>query len=140
MPLLLTFGCIIVLALLWFIGFSPEQSQQAITLDNRQTIHLVGTTDNGNHLLFEEQLLVTKSKTALEAIRLVAQVNTSYGGGFVTSINDITSTYTLDTVNPRDWFYYVNGILAPIGATYYHCHDGDHIRSVSYTHLTLPTN
>lgn len=126
--ILLSVGCIIVLALFWFVGFFPEQNQQAVTLDTRQTVHLIGTTDNGKYLLFEEQLLFTQSKTALESIRLIAQVNTSYGGGFVTSINGISSTYNMDSVTPQDWFYYVNGILAPVGATYYHCHDGDRIR------------
>jgi len=50
------------------------------------------------------------------------QVSTRYGGGFVESINGLSGTS-----DRRDWFYYVNGIEAPLGAAGTGVHQGDRI-------------
>ena len=42
-------------------------------------------------------------------------VSTRYNGGFVESINGLSGGHEADG-EPRDWFYYVNGIEAPKGA------------------------
>lgn len=49
-------------------------------------------------------------------------ITTAYGGKFVTSIDGIRQNAT------HFWFYYVNGILANVGAAYYIIHSGDTIR------------
>lgn len=46
-------------------------------------------------------------------------VKATYAGGFVNSINGIASEFQ------KDWFYYVNGILAHKGALEYFPQDGD---------------
>ncbi len=62
--------------------------------------------------------------SVMEALRAIANVSTAYGGKFVVSINNISS----DPNAQRDWFYYVNGILANVGAADYIIQPGDVIR------------
>jgi hypothetical protein len=49
-------------------------------------------------------------------------VRTRYGGGFVESIDGLSGN-----ASRRDWFYYVNGIEAPLGAAATTVHRGDRI-------------
>ncbi len=52
-------------------------------------------------------------------------VSTRYGGGFVNSIDGLSSGQ--ETGKPVDWFYYVNGVEAPKGAAATNVNPGDHI-------------
>jgi hypothetical protein len=54
-----------------------------------------------------------------------AAVATRYGGGFVESIDGLSGGH--EAGQPVDWFYYVNGVEAPIGAAATTVHPGDHI-------------
>jgi hypothetical protein len=51
-----------------------------------------------------------------------SRITTRYGGGFVESIDGLSGTS-----NRRDWFYYVNGVEAPVGAAQTAVHHGDRI-------------
>ncbi len=62
------------------------------------------------------------SETVMRMLERSFQVTTRYGGGFVESINGLSG----DTAR-RDWFYYVNGIEAPIGAATTAVHHGDRV-------------
>jgi hypothetical protein len=50
------------------------------------------------------------------------KISTRYGGGFVESIAGHSGSSSR-----RDWFYFVNGIVAPKGAAATDVHAGDHI-------------
>jgi hypothetical protein len=70
---------------------------------------------------------ITKSKlpgseTVMRMLERSFRVQTRYGGGFVEAINGITGS-----ASRRDWFYYVNGIQAPLGAAATAVHRGDRI-------------
>ncbi len=67
---------------------------------------------------------VTPGISVMDALLSVANVSTAYGGKFVVAINNISS----DPRNQVDWFYYVNGILANVGACDYVIRPGDTIR------------
>ena len=55
------------------------------------------------------------SETVLRFLDRNAQITTRYGGGFVQSINGVAGS---EAGGRRfDWFFYVNGIESPIGAT-----------------------
>ena len=54
-----------------------------------------------------------------------AKVKTRYGGGFVQSIDGLAGT---GRGGSRDWFYYVNGILADKGAAEYKLRGGDRVQ------------
>jgi hypothetical protein len=70
---------------------------------------------------------VTKSKlpgseTVMRMLERSFHVKTRYGGGFVESIDGAGGSSAR-----RDWFYYVNGIEAPIGAASTAVHHGDRV-------------
>lgn len=77
------------------------------------------TRDRGAHLLHEET--VPAGLTAMQALERVAKVKTRYGGRFVQAVDGIEG----DVSKQRDWFYYVNGVEAGVGAGEYRLHDGD---------------
>jgi hypothetical protein len=64
-------------------------------------------------------------ETVMSLLMRNATVTTRYGGGFVQSVNGSSGTAT--DGQPRDWFYYVNGVLASQGAAATNIHPGDHI-------------
>ena len=63
--------------------------------------------------------------TAMRLLERNATVTTRYGGGFVQSINGLSGGQAHG--DPIDWFYYVNGIEATIGAASTLLHQGDHV-------------
>jgi hypothetical protein len=62
------------------------------------------------------------SQTVMRMLERSFRVSTQYGGGFVQSINGLSGTSAR-----RDWFYYVNGIEASLGAAGTSVHRGDRI-------------
>jgi hypothetical protein len=65
---------------------------------------------------------VPGSQTVMRLLERTFRVNTRYGGGFVQSINGLSGTSAR-----RDWFYYVNGIEASLGAAGTSVHHGDRV-------------
>jgi hypothetical protein len=65
---------------------------------------------------------VPGSETVMRMLERHFRVSTRYGGGFVESIDGRSGS------SPRlDWFYYVNGVQAPMGAATTAVHKGDRI-------------
>ncbi|HTU84224.1 MAG TPA: DUF4430 domain-containing protein [Solirubrobacteraceae bacterium] len=65
---------------------------------------------------------VSGSQTVMRMLERSFRITTRYGGGFVESIDGFSGTS-----DRRDWFYYVNGIEAPLGAAGTSVHKGDRI-------------
>ncbi len=65
---------------------------------------------------------VPGSETVMRMLERSFQVQTRYGGGFVESINGLAGNSAR-----LDWFYYINGVEAPIGAATTAVHRGDRI-------------
>jgi hypothetical protein len=65
---------------------------------------------------------VPGSETAMRMLERNFRVSTRYGGGFVESINGQSGSSSR-----LDWFYYVNGVQAPMGAAGTAVHHGDRI-------------
>jgi Domain of unknown function (DUF4430) len=68
------------------------------------------------------EVRVPGSETVLRMLERSFRVTTRYGGGFVQSIDGLAGTATR-----HDWFYYVNGIEASVGAAGTSVHRGDRI-------------
>jgi hypothetical protein len=77
------------------------------------------TRDEGRHVLAVRT--VPAGLTAVQALERVAKVSTRYGGRFVQSIDGLDGSLRAR----RDWFYFVNGIEASVGAAEYRLHPGD---------------
>jgi hypothetical protein len=65
---------------------------------------------------------VPGSETVMRMLERSFKVTTRYGGGFVESIDGVAGS-----ASRRDWFYYVNGIEAKVGAATTAVHHGDRI-------------
>jgi hypothetical protein len=65
---------------------------------------------------------VPGSQTVMRMLERSFHVTTRFGGGFVQSINGQSGTSSR-----RDWFYYVNGLQASLGAAGTAVHKGDRI-------------
>jgi hypothetical protein len=64
---------------------------------------------------------VRESDTVMRFLQGEAKVTTRYGGGFVQSIDGLAGDQSAE----RDWFYYVNGSEASVGAADYKLSPGD---------------
>jgi hypothetical protein len=84
-------------------------------------------TDNfGTHVIEETTTPNSAgNETVMQLLMRNATVTTRYGGGFVQSINGLAGDAT--AAEPTDWFYYVNGVQATMGASATNVNAGDRI-------------
>ncbi len=68
---------------------------------------------------------VVGQETVMQLLMRNATVATRYGGGFVQSIDGLAGAPS--AAHPVDWFYYVNGVEAPMGAAATTLHGGDRV-------------
>lgn len=68
---------------------------------------------------------VVGQETVMSLLERNTTITTRYGGGFVESIDGLSGG--VRGGEPRDWFYYVNGVEAPKGAAETNVHAGDRI-------------
>jgi hypothetical protein len=92
----------------------PGQADLRVTREFGATELLDGTLEDP-----------TPSDTVVRFLDDEADIETSYGGNFVDSIDGISGS----TVNggPEDWFFFVNGYYSDIGAGESQVHPGDRI-------------
>jgi hypothetical protein len=89
-------------------------------------VELTVTRDYGTVPMLHRQLGdVTESDTVMRALERNADVATRYGGGFVQSIDGLEAAESLDS--SLDWFFYVNGVEATVGAADYPLHGGESV-------------
>jgi len=60
----------------------------------------------------------------LDVLLDATNIQTTFGGGFVTQINGVPKDLNAKS---KSWFYYVNGVLAGVGALSYYPSNGEHI-------------
>jgi hypothetical protein len=63
---------------------------------------------------------VNESDTVMRALEGSADISTRYGGGFVQSIEGLEAQESVD--RSLDWFFYVDGVEATVGAADYQLH------------------
>jgi Domain of unknown function (DUF4430) len=77
--------------------------------------HLLVTRDFGQRrLLRATEDPISSGETVMRLLIRNAKVKTRYGGRFVDAVNGVTSNAS--GASRLDWFYYVNGIEADVGA------------------------
>jgi len=67
---------------------------------------------------------VHESDTVMRFLQATHKVDTRYGGGFVQSVDGVAG----DRARQEDWFYYVNGIEAGVGAADFRLSPGDRVQ------------
>jgi len=89
-------------------------------------VQLTVSSDFGAAVLHQSSAPhVRGSETAMSLLMRNDTVSTRFGGGFVQSNGGRSGGQSHG--QPIDWFYYVNGIEAPLGAASTNVHQGDHI-------------
>lgn len=116
-----------ILALLCGCSKPPNTSasDKSASSEVKATGTVVITSDFGKKIILERDIEIKAGTTALDALQLVASLKTKYGGGFVSSINGISSEYGGINSNKKDWFLYINGMESNTGASDYVLHPGD---------------
>jgi hypothetical protein len=84
-------------------------------------VRVTVTVDFGAVTILAESVAFHEGMTALQALQAVADVGTTYGGGFVQSIEGVGESRESRT----DWFYSVNGVLAKGGSAGLELRKGD---------------
>jgi hypothetical protein len=82
------------------------------------------TQDFGQKLILAKEVEIEDGTDAMTALQSAAEVETKYGGGFVQSIEGLSSEYEGGS-KKQDWLYYINGISLSLGARDYNLRDGD---------------
>ncbi|NLL57084.1 MAG: DUF4430 domain-containing protein [Firmicutes bacterium] len=116
------------LALLQFTGGCTWSTAPAA--DEKATVNLWVTRDFGEETIFSAEIPLNSDQSVLSLLQEHLEVETEYGGGFISAINGLESGYSAaesEGVQKTDWFYYVNGILSGQGAATYVPAGGDHI-------------
>ena len=105
---------------------SADQAATAGSPPSATQVRLVITRDYGSRLL--KDVLVEPGGTT-DVMRVLAEnadVSSGYGGGFVSGIDGLESTFGgVSSADAADWFYWVDGLLADIGAADYTLDGGE---------------
>jgi Domain of unknown function (DUF4430) len=89
-------------------------------------VELTVTRDYGTVPMLRRQLGdVTESDTVMRALERNAEIETRYGGGFVQSIDGLEADESVD--RSLDWFFYVDGVEATVGAADYPLSGGESV-------------
>jgi len=94
-------------------GAGPGTKDASIEVTSNFGSKLVGSASETH---------VSGAETVMSLLERHFKVSAKYGGGFVQSIDGHSGSS-----NHLDWFYYVNGILAPKGAAATDINKGDHV-------------
>lgn len=109
-------------------GENSKEYKASGDIDSPYHVDLIVTRDFGHTRMFGETVGLVRDEVGMEVLFRNLDIQTAYGGGFVNAINGLESGYTFFTGADRkkeDWFYWVNGILAPVGVAEYRPQPGD---------------
>ena len=99
---------------------TPPSESQATTAGRPPTateVRLVITRDYGASVLKDVLVDAGGGTDVMRVLAENAEVASGYGGGFVSGIDGLESTYGgVSSADAADWFYWVDGALADIGA------------------------
>lgn len=89
------------------------------------TVELIVTRDFGAVPMLERSLEARESDTAMRMLEGAVEIETRYGGGFVSAIDGVAEAR--GGGRPRDWFFFVDGVESPVGAAERHLSGGERI-------------
>ncbi len=121
-------GIVLLFAILiaLFIALTHNQnSLYSVNIEGTIPVTIIATENFGTSVLFNEELIIESGESAIDVLQKVATVTTTDGARYIESINGMKSQYNGGTGEKKDWLYYINGMLASVGANMYKLHPGD---------------
>ena len=120
-------AALLLISLFWGCStpLPPEDNNPSHSEPAKAQATVVVTQDFGKQLILEQEIDLEAATSAMAALQTVADVETKYGGGFVSTINGISSECAGVSQSKTDWFFYTNGVTSNTGAGGYTLRDGD---------------
>jgi len=84
-----------------------------------ETVKLLVTKDFGAQIIITKQVAINKDWNIIDLLNSSAKIETKWNGSFINSIEGLESNKGGILSERRDWFYYINGICANVGAADY---------------------
>jgi hypothetical protein len=104
----------------------PEQSRNISESRNSSaTVKLIISRDFGQRIILQETADIVNGGTVMDLLADRTKVETSYGGGFIASINGLKNSSAGLNGQMQDWFYFVNGICSDVGGADYLLRPGE---------------
>ena len=116
---------ILFLAMLLIVINYHQSDIYSVDAEGSVTVTIIATENFGKTVLLDKKLIIESGESAMDILNKVATVTTTYGGGYVESINGIKSQYNGGAGEKKDWLYYINGMLASVGSNMYKLHPDD---------------
>lgn len=89
-------------------------------------LRLIVSREFGSTLMRDEVVPYREGLDVMGLLAERAEVETAYGGGFVSAIDGVRSTFGgLSSHGAADWFYWVDGVMAEVGAADYDLKGGE---------------
>lgn len=111
---------LLIISIFVLIGCSEEP-----VLEDAK-VNVIVSKDFGHEELSNKEISILEESSVMEVMENSFDIETAYGGGFVNGINGLKSGFTgVKEKKKIDWFYYVNGSLADVGAGEYYLKPGD---------------
>ena len=89
-------------------------------------VRLIVSQHFGATVMHDEVVPWQKELDVMTLLAEHARIDTAYGGGFVSAIDGVKSTFGgVSSAQAADWFYWVDGIMAGVGAADYQLHGGE---------------
>jgi hypothetical protein len=89
------------------------------------SVELTVTREYGAVPVLERSVSAKESDTVLRLLEAEAEIETRYGGGFVHAIEGVAERQRGG--DPYDWFFYVDGVEAPVGGGDYELAGGERV-------------
>jgi hypothetical protein len=89
-------------------------------------VRLMVTRSFGSEIMLDIVAPVSTGRSVMDLLVENSDVKTEYGGGMVVAIDGLESTFkTVGSEEAQDWFYWVDGRMAGVGATAYELSGGE---------------
>jgi hypothetical protein len=127
--LLLALGAMSAAVLASCAGVRSTSTASAAAAGHRHAaaeVRLVVTRDFGSSVLVDTVAPWKKGMTVMRLLAEHATVDTGYGGQFVSGIDGLRSSFgSVSSADAADWFYWVDGVMADVGAGAWRLHGGE---------------
>jgi len=96
-------------------------------IDSDQSIQLVVTKNFGREIIFDQAVQIANNDSVMKVLVNHLEVETKYNGTFVNGIEGVSSTFGGKNNQQFDWFFYINGSSADVGANEYMLKNHDQV-------------